>query len=168
MIPLIYMIGAWRFGDWKHFEKYYPSILFFLSVEFGISYLTSDYRFWIFEKGLLTPNHKITEYFLAFTSFPSIVFLYLSRYPNDSSWMKRIMYVVGWIMITSLFESIFKFGRMISYHNGWNFYWSIVVWIFMFVSIRLHYSKPLWAWLLCFACTAFMILYFHIPVAKME
>jgi hypothetical protein len=167
-LPFIYLVVAWRFGDWKNWRKYYPTILFIISVDFFISILMYKFPLWTFHRSLLIPNHTITDFILTFTCFPQMVLIYLSRYPYKSAWYKQLVYVVLWVIFYILNEIIFMFAKLISYHHGWNIRWSILVWIFMFIGLRLHHTKPLWAWLLCFACTAFLIIYFHIPITKMR
>jgi hypothetical protein len=110
----------------------------------------------------------IQDYMLTFTCFAPMVLIYLSRYPYKSNWYMQIIYITFWGIFQWILESIFMFAKLISYHNGWNIGWSFLVWIFMFIGLRLHHTKPLWAWALCFASTAFMIVYFHIPISKFK
>jgi hypothetical protein len=168
VFPFILLIGVWRFGDWKNWKKYYPTILFIICVDFFISILTYEYPLWTFQRSLLIPNHTITDFFITFTSFTQMVLIYLSRYPYKSRWYWQLVYVVLWVIFFSLIEIIFKFAKLITYDHGWNIGWSILIWLFIFSGLRLHHTKPLWAWLLCFSCTAFLIIYFHIPITKLR
>jgi hypothetical protein len=166
--PFILMIGVWRFGDWKNWQKYYPTILFMISVDFFISILMYEYPLWTFHGSLFIPNNTITDFFITFTFFSQVVLIYLSRYPYKSEWYRQLVYVALWVIFFSLYELIFKFAKLISYNHGWNFRWSILVWLFMFIGLRLHHTNPLWAWLFCFSGTAFLIIYFHIPITKLR
>ena len=166
VLPFIYMIGFWRFGDWSNWKKYYPTILFIISVDFFISILMYEHPLWTFRGSLFIPNHTIADFILTFLSFPSLTLVYLSLYPYQSSWTKQVLYLSLWFGFMVFMEVLFLFAKLISYNHGWNFGWSCVVWLFLFIGLRLHHTRPLWAWLLCFLCTAFLILYFHIPVTK--
>jgi hypothetical protein len=166
--PFILLIGVWRFGDWKNWKKYYPTILFIISVDFFISILTYEYPLWTFHGAILIPNHTITDFLIAFTGLSQMALIYLSRYPYKSEWYRQLVYVALWASSYILIEFIFMFAKLITYNHGWNIGWSILVWFFVFIGLRLHYTKPLWAWLLCFLCTAFMIIYFHIPISKLK
>ena len=164
--PFLYLIGTWRFGDWKNWKKYYPTILFLISVDFFISILIYDYPLWTLEGSFIFPNHTIIDFMMTLVCFPQMVLIYLSRFPYKSEWVKQLLYVTIWIITYIIIEMIFMSAKLISYHHGWNMWWSFLVWIFMFMGLRLHHTKPLWAWLLCFVCTAFLIIYFHIPITK--
>ncbi|WP_376769373.1 CBO0543 family protein [Paenibacillus germinis] len=97
-----------------------------------------------------------------------IVLLYLSRYPYNTRLLKQFVYIFVWVGSFVLIESIFLYVKLLSYHNGWNFGWSILVWIFMFLGLRLHDTKPLWAWLFCLVTSVFLIIYFQIPISTMK
>ncbi|WP_405083770.1 CBO0543 family protein [Priestia megaterium] len=165
-LPFIFLIGAWRFGDWRNWKNYYPTILFLIIVDFGISILLYEYPLWKFEKSLFFQNHTIIDFFIVLTEFCPMILIYLYRYPFQLRWFWQVGYIGIWSIFWIIVEGVFKFTNLISYHNNWNFFWSCLVWIFMFLGLLLHYIKPIWAWLLCFSCTAFLIIYFHIPVSQ--
>jgi len=166
LMPFIYLVGVWKLGDWKNRRNYYPTILFYLSVSFGISYLTSNYPLWRYQPTPFIPNHKIADFLLTLTTYISVVFLYLSHYPYKSSKKRQVFYLFGCLLFLSIIEGVFRLGRLMEYYHGWNYPWSIVVWLFTLIGVRVHLSKPIWAWLLCIVCTMFLILFFHIPVTK--
>lgn len=168
VIALLCLIAAWLFGDWRNWRTYYPTILFAICVDFFISLLIYNYPLWQFHQSAVTPNHTIADFFIAFTNLPCIVLVYLSKYPFKSHLWKQVVYAAVWPAIFTGIESLFLLIKMLTYHNNWNFWWSIAVWVFMFIGLRLHFTKPLWAWLLCFAGAVFLILYFHIPISKMK
>ncbi|WP_396897317.1 CBO0543 family protein [Neobacillus bataviensis] len=165
-LPIFYAIGAWKFGDWRHWKKYYPTILFIISVDFFISIIMYRYPLWTFRKSFFNPNHTIFDFIVAFTFFAPIVLIFLSRYPYKSMWYKQVLYISAWVIFEVFIEAMIFSAKLITYHNGWNFWWSSVVWVFLFFGVRLHHTRPLWAWLVCFVCTAFLIIYFHIPITK--
>lgn len=53
-----------------------------------------------------------------------------------------------------------------------SFFCLIAAWRFgdfsMFLGLRLHDTKPLWAWIFCLVTTVFLIIYFHIPISTMK
>ncbi len=167
-IPFLYLLAAWQFGDWKNRRKYYPTILFLICVDFGMSIFTYKYPLWTFQKSLMIPNHTISDYLITFFGLSPLVFIFLSNYPFKSSMIWQIVYGACWVIFSAAMESFFYTAGLITYHHGWNLLWSILVWVFMFFGIRVHFSKPLWAWLLCFACVFFIKLYFHIPINNMK
>lgn len=168
VVALLCLLMAWRFGDWRNWRTYYPTIVFAICVDFFISLLLYNYSLWQFHKTPAIPNHTMADFVIALTNFPCIVLVYLSRYPNHSHLLKQLVYVIGWSAAFTGVEVLFLFADLLTYHNNWNFWWSIVVWVFMFYGLRLHAAKPLWAWGLCFACTAILMVFFHIPISGMK
>ena len=170
--PLIFsimlLVSALIFVDWKNWKEYYPTIIFSICVDFFISIITYKHSFWYFHKAFLTPNHTIADFFIAFTNFPLIILIFLSRYPWKSLLLKQLAYISFWSILFTVIETIFLFLKLMSYHNGWNTLWSLIVWFFIFIGLIVHQYKPLVAWLLCFSCTILIVLYFQIPVLKMK
>lgn len=147
-------------GVWKIWRTYYPFMLYFITVQIGVSYLTYGQRLWVFKSSIIPTNHVITDFFLAFTNFAPMVLLYLSKYPFESKWHIQIRYILLWVTGFSLLEYAFFMSGLTTFHYGWNMGWSIIVWATSFIAVRLHHTHPHWAWLICFSGTAFMILYF--------
>jgi hypothetical protein len=166
VVPFLYLIGSWRFGDWRNWKKYYPTALYIVCVDFFVSLIMYDYPLWTFHGALLIPNHTVADFLISMTVFTQIAFIYLSNYPFYYQWYKQVIYIAFWVIFEVVSESIFMHAKLITYDHGWNFGWSILVWVFMFIGLRLHQTKPLLAWLLCFAGVAFLILYFHIPITE--
>jgi hypothetical protein len=165
LFAFLYLIASWCFGDWRNWRKYYPTILFVIIVNFATCILTYNHSLWYFEKTLFMPNNTLINFFISFTSFPLI---YLSQYPFKSRPSWQLAYIAFWVVLSVLFEGVFLLTKLITYHNGWNFGWSILVWLNMFISLRLHYTRPLWAWLLFFGGTIFMVWYFHVPILTLN
>ncbi|MFC4802269.1 MULTISPECIES: CBO0543 family protein [Neobacillus] len=165
-LPFLYLLGSWRWGDWRNWKEYYPTILFFVTVNFFISIIMYEYPLWTYKESFFIPNHTIVDFIIAFLIFPQMAFIFLSKYPFQASLLKQIGYASIWVIFGIAIESLFKAANLISYDHGWNFWWSLIVWIFMFFGLRLHHTRPILAWFLCFACTIFLILYFHIPITK--
>ncbi|WP_420490945.1 CBO0543 family protein [Neobacillus drentensis] len=168
ILSVMLLISALIFAIWKNLKIYYPTIIFAISVDFYISIITYEHSLWYFHKAFLVPNHTIADLFIAFTNLPLIILVYLSRYPYKAPFYKQLVYISFWSILFTFIETIFLFLKLLSYHNGWNFWWSMVVWFFIFFGITLHNKKPLLAWLLCFSCTLFLIFYLQIPILKMK
>ncbi|MBA2940138.1 hypothetical protein HZF08_17630 [Paenibacillus sp. CGMCC 1.16610] len=168
IMALLCLIAAWLFGDWRNWKTYYPTILFAICVDFLVSLLSYNYSLWVFHKSAVTPNHTIADFMIAFSNLPCIVMVYLHKYPLKSRPLRQVIYIAIWSAVFTCVEGLFLLIKMLTYHNNWNFWWSIAVWVFMFIGLRLHFTRPLWAWLLCVAGVVFLILYFHIPIAKMK
>jgi hypothetical protein len=117
-VPIILFIGVWRFGAWKNWGKYYPTILFIISVDFFISILTYEYPLWTFHGSLLIPNHTINDFVIAFTGYSQMVLIYLSRYPYKSEWYKQLVYVALWAISYGIYQQRVKWlERQMIYKN---------------------------------------------------
>lgn len=168
MFTVILTIFAWKYADWKKWKIYYPTIIFTICIDFFITIITYEHSLWYYHKAFLAPNHTVADFFVAFTNHPLIVLVFLSRYPYKAKFFRQLAYILFWSLLFTGIETLFLLLKLLSYHNGWTFWWSFVVWIFIFSGLIIHQKKPLFAWLLCFSCTIFLIVYFQIPVLKMK
>jgi hypothetical protein len=157
------IIAAWRWGDWKHWQRYQSTMLYFAAGNLLYNYFTSDFPLWHFNPDFLI-NHKITEVIYTFIVFPATVLLFLSRYPQ--SLKHRIYHIAQWILIYSALEWIGQVLGKIEYHHNWNFWWSVAFNCITFPMLRLHYVKPLAAFMLSVLFTVFFISYFQVPINK--
>ncbi|WP_407921239.1 CBO0543 family protein [Bacillus salipaludis] len=168
LFSIILLVAAIIFADWKNWREYYSTILFAISVDFFIAIITYKHSLWFFHKSLLVPNHTIADFFIAYTNIPLIILTFLSHYPNKTQFVIQFSYIFVWSIVFTVIETIFLLMKLMSYHNGWNFWWSLIVWFFIFIGITIHQKRPLLAWGLCFICTIFLVLYFQIPVLKLK
>ncbi|HJV45833.1 MAG TPA: CBO0543 family protein [Bacillota bacterium] len=166
---LVLLITNWRLANLKNYRLYYPTIAFIMVINLVASYLTYDHPLWYFQKSKLFPNDAMVDLWLTFVTFPLIVILYLSRYPYQSQWKRQFAYIAQWGFLFSLIEGIFIITKGLTYQNGWNFWWSVVVWLVMFPVFTLHHRKRyLWAWFICIGFLLFIIYYFDIPITEMK
>ncbi|WP_411829444.1 CBO0543 family protein [Paenibacillus alginolyticus] len=169
VFPFILLFVSWFVvKDWSSWRQYYPTILFTISVNLICSVLTYEHSLWHFHKALFIPNHTFIDFYMKFTSFPLLFFMYLSRYPYKSRWMMQTAYITLWAVLMSLSEGVFFILNFITYHNGWNFGWSVLFWLTMYPTLRLHHTRPLLGWLVFVLCAIFVIPYFHIPITQLK
>lgn len=164
-VPILHLIAVWRWGDWRRWQKYYPTMLFVIVVDFFGTIVTYPYSLWQFHASMFIPNHTINDFQIAIVILPSLVLIYLSMYPFVSPLLAQVGYTALFVVIHSLIEFFFFFAGLITYHHGWNFVWSVLLWVIMFPIIRIHYDRPWLAWLVCAGVAAFAIVYFDIPLA---
>jgi hypothetical protein len=154
--------------DWRNWRQYYPTILFVFSVILISSVLTYNHSLWHFHKALFIPNHTLHDLWMDFAGFPLLVLMYLSRYPDKSRWLMQTAYITFWAVLLSLAEGLGVILKFLTYHNGWNYGWSILFWFTMLPTLRLHHTKPLLAWLIFALSAIFVIPYFHIPITQLK
>ncbi len=141
------MIAAWKWGDWRHWRDYYPTILFFVIGDLLYQFMLHDYSMWEFVPvGLQQFNITHTHVALMemIIKYPCTILLYLGNFPKTR--LKQIAFIGLWISIFTL-EEWFKLlqGSMIHDH-GWGIKWSILFNMVMFTLLAVHHRRPLIAW----------------------
>jgi hypothetical protein len=166
MIAGVAVFAAWRWGDWRNWKKYYPTILYMIIANFLYNILTYHYPIWKYQKSIFQ-NHTLTDIFNSFIVFPATLLLYLPNFPQKGI-MKKVRYILIWILIYIAAEWILSRLGFFSYYNGWNIMWSAFFNIIMFTMLRVHYKNPLLAWPLSLFIVIFLIWYFDVPIKNLR
>lgn len=144
------LLASWRWGDWKNFILYYPTMLYIaLSNLLYVFFAHEFFHLWELREDI--GNHAITFLIHVFIINPFSAFLFLSNYP--STLKSKILHTLKWIFLFLIVEWIGYKLEKITYHNGWNYWWSVLFIVVMFPMLRLHYVKPSWAIFLSVVCT---------------
>ncbi|NRD79584.1 hypothetical protein HPT25_19675 [Bacillus sp. BRMEA1] len=159
ILSVIFLLAAWRWGDWKNFFEYYPTLLY---VAIGnLTYkLVALYQFhlWKTTDGNFF-NAEISFFIQNFLVIIPLIFVYLSKFPEKRK--EKIHYVIGWSLILFLLEWIgAEFFQGFKYYHGWNIWWSLLFDIQMFTMLRLHFVNYKIAILLSVPCTLFWLICF--------
>lgn len=166
LIAGIALIACWKWGDWRNWEKYYPTILFMIVGNFLYNILTYNYPMWLYEEALL-PNHTMIEMVHSFVVFPVTVLIFLPSFPEKNIF-KKAVYILRWVFIFISVEWMMSKLDLFSYHNGWNIGWSILFNAIMFTMLRIHFKKPLLAWAISIFIVLWLIIFFEVPIEKMR
>jgi hypothetical protein len=67
----IWILAAYKWGDWRNYKKYYPTILFMISGDLVYQFLTYDYPLWELSDPLL--NATLTTLLMVFINWPASV-----------------------------------------------------------------------------------------------
>jgi hypothetical protein len=162
-LTLITIFATWRWGDWRNWKHYQPSMFYIATGGLLYEYLTRNYTMWKFHADILY-SHQIVVVVYALITMPLTILLFLSWYPSSTSWFVRIRYYVMWILFYIIAEHLLRNAGYISYENGWTFWYSLLFDLMMFPMIRLHSIKPGPALLLSVAITIMLMLWFKIPL----
>ncbi|MBT2738349.1 CBO0543 family protein [Bacillus sp. ISL-7] len=163
---MLWILAAWRWGDWRNWKNYQSTNLFVIMLDLLYNFLTYNYPLWAYDPTVIIPNHTLNNLLVTFISYPSVLFIYLGRYPTG--WLKRVAWIIFWVTLLSVVELLnYKMGLM-SYHNGWNFWWSVIFYLVQLPFIRLHYKKPLLTYGLSVLIIIGLLLFFKVPVSKMK
>ena len=167
LIGLTAVLIAWRWGDWRNWKQYYPTYLFMTTVSFITDSLTHRHTLWYFCPTLFLPNNTVTAMFYAFTVYPATVILFLSRYPAGQYW-RQGLYIAQWVAVYSALEAMAKTLGAMGHQNGWTIWWSALVDITMFTALRIHFFKPLLAWLVAILFAALILTVFNFSLGDLK
>lgn len=162
-----FLISAWKWGDWKNWQKYYSTILFVMVANLSAGYITYHHPLWIYNNDILFTTETSIEYLNTFLALPAATLLYLSKFPLAGI-ARKCVYILLWVVAFSAIEYIDTRLAGLSYSNGWEWKYSIVFDCFMFFIIRTHYVKPLWGWLIAAIMAVFILTTFNFFSAEMK
>ncbi|GIM27631.1 hypothetical protein CPJCM30710_02970 [Clostridium polyendosporum] len=156
---VIWSLAAYKWGDWKNWRVYYPSMLFFA---FGdIIYCLTFYDNWLWVFRCSYIRFPFNDLFNIFTVFSFSVLIYLTHYPKKL--YDQVIYIVLWVFIYTGIEAILYSLGLVGYDNGWNIWWSMLHNTYQFPVLKLHHDKPLLAWFVCIIISVIMTTKFKIP-----
>lgn len=166
IIGLVTILSAWKWGDWKNWLQYLPTIQYFIIGDMLYNLFTWNYSLWSYpHPPNLLPNHITNNLYIMLTIYPSTMLIFLYRFPKND-FIKQILYILIWIGLWLVFELIMVFNGLCVYHHGWSYGWSIIFACIMVPMLVLHHKRPMWAYILSVPITGFLLLWFHVPVFK--
>ncbi len=144
-IKFLFVLAAIKWGDWRGWKKYYPTIQFFIIGDLFYNLIFHDYPLWRFEEvvPLLKREILITLTFM-FLRYPATVFIYLGNFPKDK--VKGILWYLFWVLLYIGIETIDLQIGLIKHFNSWNIWWSLIFDLVLFAILKIHLHKPLLAW----------------------
>jgi hypothetical protein len=159
ILIIIFFISAYRWGDWKNWRKYYPTMIFFGMGDLIYITVFHDNLLWWFPTNFLVPS--LDELLLIFMVFFPTTLLFLSNYPNKL--YKQIVYNGVWIALYMFIEIVdLKIG-IVEYHTRWNLWWSLLHNTIQFPLLALHHRKPVPAWIIALIYLAIIMIIFNVP-----
>ena len=162
-----FLFAVWKWGDWRNWRKYYPSMLFVSVVNLTVAFLLYHHPLWLFKPDILASTHTVVELFNAYLVLPATTLLFLANLPAGGRG-RQYAYLGFWVLIYGAIEGIDSILGGISYYNGWSYSYSVIFDCVMFAIIRIHYEKPLLAWLISMLFTVFIVFVFDIFSAEMK
>lgn len=164
IVTVIMMAAAWKWGDWKNWRLYYPTILFYIAVDFSYVLISYNYPLWEFESQLLKTT--FSDILISCVFVPATILVYLYHFPE--SLINKILYILMWVALYSLTELFSYLLGFFSYHNGWNLGWSVLFNCVMFPMLYLHHKSPPKAIVLSLFCAVIMIIFWKIPIGSVK
>lgn len=156
----LWILIACKYGDLRRWKEYYPTFLFWGLGDAIYNVLFCDKPLWRYKDPLL--NHTLSEFFTVAIVFSSATLLFLQHYPQKL--YKQVIYIFAWVALFTGIEFVFYKLGSIAYYNSWTVWWSLVHNTYQFILLRLHYKKPLYAWISAFIILIIMMTIFNIPL----
>ncbi len=164
ILAIMFFLFCLKWGDWKNWRKYYPTMLYTVVWDLLNNFFTVNYPLWRLDHPIL--KQTFSELIIAFVYYPSSILLYLPYVPRESI-VKQILQIAFWTLLFSLLEGIAITTHNISYYNGWNFWWSVGFNVIAFSMIRLHYENPLLAWPISVLLFLIFMIIFKLPLSSL-
>ncbi|WP_053361604.1 CBO0543 family protein [Bacillus sp. FJAT-27251] len=167
LYALVWIGALWKWGDWRNWRLYYPTLLFLLLGDFLYQYLLVDhYPMWKYTpQGMdaelgLTHTHIFLSIMLV--KYPATVMIYLSKFPKERL-IKQVLYILFWIGIYSVNEFIDLKTNLMTHEHGWSLGWSVLFNTVMFIVLKIHFHKPPAAWVISILFILFLWNMFDVP-----
>lgn len=164
ILIIMSMFICWKYGDWRNWKLYYPTITYLIIGDLAYNILTSRMPLWSYNIKLI--NNISTDFLVTAFIYPCTVIMLLTYYPKLIK--KQVAYVLFWVFIYSLVEYIATISDSFLYSNGWNIGWTILFNCIMFPLLYLHYKRPLWVWPISMVLASIVLYIFKIPLIFLE
>ncbi|WP_371372803.1 CBO0543 family protein [Sporomusa aerivorans] len=144
-----FLLAALKWGDWKNWQKYYPTVLFVMVQNLAAAFFAYHHTLWQYNQDILVKSYTTVEILNAFVLLPAVTITFLSKLPFHKSTVCQYGYIAWWVVIFGSLEFIAHYiVGSLSYGNGWSWKASILFDVGMFSIIRMHYIRPLLAWVM--------------------
>jgi hypothetical protein len=170
MIAILYsflwILAALKFAD-RNWLPYYPTLLFASLGNALYELICYKYQLWQMEPNGL-PVAMIPICLLIFIGMPISTWIFLSKYPYSKGISSQVLYIAFFVTIYIILEYFSVKGGAITYHHNWNLLWSLLFVIVMFIIIRIHHRRPMFALILSTIFTGFLCIIFDVTFNKMK
>ncbi|MEL3974140.1 hypothetical protein AAEO50_17790 [Rossellomorea oryzaecorticis] len=167
----LYALAGWKFGAWKEFQSFYPTLLFFIIGDLLSQFLLYDYSMWEFQPAdhlsqTLNLNHTIIALLKMMIQYTATVAIFIGRLPETL--LRRILWVFFWTGIFGATEGLSHYYGIMTYHHGWHFGWDIAFNVMMFSMLIIHHKKPLYAWAASIPVIIGLWMIFNVPYTVLK
>jgi hypothetical protein len=167
LLFIAFIFLAYKWGDWKNWENYYPTILYFGFFDLVFSCVYHDMPLWVHKCtiGVEIP-HTIISLAWIIIIYPTTVLVYLYHFPKG--FKKDILYISLWVIFYTAMELILYLARGIEYHNNWTILASLLFNCGMFTILWLHHKSRKAAWFITLLMSVIFIQLYKIPLTLIK
>jgi hypothetical protein len=166
LYSVLWIVAAFKFAD-RNWLRYYPTLLFAALGNALYELICYKYQLWQMEPNGL-PFAMIPILLLTIIGMPLSAWIYLSKYPFEKGVVLEAIYIGIFSGLFLILEYLSIKGGAITYHNGWNLKWSLLFVIVMFLVLRIHYKRPLFALVISVIFIAILCSVFNVTFDKMK
>lgn len=161
------IFAAWRWGDWKNWQLYHPTLLFMPMANLIYGQLVNDHDFYLWRyHGDFLFSQETADFVYTLIAFPATVLVYLSNYPDTRG--KQLLHILKYVLIYISLEYIALQIGALSHCKGWNLGWSLWFNMITFSMLRLHHTRPSWAYAASVIVTVYLLYHFNVPLNDSE
>lgn len=164
LLAVVALLICYKYGDWKNWENYYPTILFFILSNVVCILLTYNHPLWFYESNIL--NRTFNDLLICITVYPSTVMTFIPNFPKK--FIKRMAHIAYYVSIYTIVEFIAVKLGCFTYHNGWSIWHSALFNLTMFPILYLHYKKPLYVWAIALISPHILFFIMKIPYSSIR
>ncbi|WP_163141244.1 CBO0543 family protein [Bacillus sp. 22-7] len=162
-----FLLAGLKWGDWRNWREYYPTILFFIGGDLLKNFLFRNYPMWQYKETIFAENiligHPIINLMIMAIVYPVTILIFIGRYP--AGLLKQAGWILLWVFLYTSIEFInLYYLNLIEHLNGWSIQWSFFFNVFMFIILRIHHNRPLAAVGIGFIWIIFLWKTFEVPI----
>ncbi|KAA0549825.1 hypothetical protein FZW96_00280 [Bacillus sp. BGMRC 2118] len=165
---LFFIMISLKYGDWKNWNEYYSTLLFWIIGDLLYASLLHDFRVWEFHPvwidHFILPTHSIIATAIAFLIYPSVIVIFLGKIPR--SILPKICWIILWAIIFEVVEIVAYLNKSITHNYGWNLIWSFIFNLLTFSLLAIHKWKPWVTWILAGLTVTLLFIIFNPPLPK--
>ena len=163
IMVLILLILNINFKTWRRFPGKTPTLIYVTLINFLYYFICQKKLVWDFKSNSLSISK--VRLLQSFLGTPLITLLCLSGVPHTSAKDKNI-YLIICALVSTFFEWVaHKKLNMISFYNGWNIKWSLVIYLQLYFFSYYHTKYPFFTWVLSILSLEQYISLFKIPLS---
>ncbi|WLD93674.1 CBO0543 family protein [Alkalihalobacillus sp. AL-G] len=171
LLFIVYGLIGLKFGKWKNFNVFYPTLLFFIIGDLLYQFLLFEHTMWMFHPvGLIDKwfhlNHTLIVLGKMMIQYPVTIAIFLAQMPSDNT--NKLLWVGLWSGIYAVFEGVAQLSGILTYHRGWHYGWDLIFNVIIFSMLLLHHKKPLIAWFLCIPIILGLWWIFDVPFSVLK
>jgi len=162
LLACLFILVCYKWGDWRNWKTYYPTILFLIAGDFIYYYVAGAQPLWQYTTKLF-PG-AIATLIIALIIYPCTVLIFLP-FCLESGAIKTGYYITAWVLLYAFLEYLALKYNYMQHFKGWNFAYSVLFDYTLFSLLLIHHKKPPVAWLLALILGFSITLFFKLSAA---